>query len=123
MKKSKCRGNDTILKNGEWYYDGTDELVSENYKTKPCGNCGKEYTKDGHDGCLGNLIGIMNACCGHGNIDESYVQFWDGEVISGEDATFILNVLKKYKRKDGEEIKEIYVPNTGWVEVKDKGDK
>lgn len=65
----------------------------------PCGNCGKHYTKEGHDGCLGTLIGVMNACCGHGEIDECYIQFLDGESVRGIDAKIILDVLKKYRKE------------------------
>lgn len=62
----------------------------------PCGNCGKRRTDEGHDACLGTLIGVMNACCGHGNEDEAYIQFLDGECVRGKDAKIILNMLKKY---------------------------
>ena len=41
----------------------------------------------------------MNACCGHGNGREAYVQFLDGFSLSGEDAIVILKVLKKYKKE------------------------
>lgn len=54
-----------------------------------------DSTKESHDGCLGTLQGIMNACCGHGQINQSYVQFLDGSCIHGEDAMTILNILKK----------------------------
>ncbi len=41
-----------------------------------CDHCGKSITKEGHDGCMGTLQGnVMNACCGHGNINAAYVQF------------------------------------------------
>jgi len=113
-----CRGNETFLKDGKYYYVDTNELVSETYKTRPCGNCGRAYTSDGHDGCLGNLIGIMNACCGHGNREEAYVQFLDGEVIGGEDAHCILEVLKRHRKLDGEQAKEIWVNGIGWVKTK-----
>ena len=39
----------------------------------------------------------MNACCGHGDIEEAYIQFWDGSCIRGEDAKTIQNILKKYQ--------------------------
>jgi len=96
MVKSKCRGNDTEFINNKWVYSDTKEPVSENYKHRPCGHCGKICTEEGHDGCLGTLIGAMNACCGHGNIDEAYIQFWDGSRIGGEDAKVIQDILKKY---------------------------
>jgi len=40
-----------------------------------CGHCGRDATPEGHDGCVGTLIGVMNACCGHGNPEAAYVQF------------------------------------------------
>lgn len=44
-----------------------------------CEKCGKGPTDKGHDGCLGTLPGnIMNACCGHGNDDQAYIQYCSG---------------------------------------------
>ena len=58
-------------------------------------NCGK--TSEGHDDCLGTLIGLMNACCGHGHGDDdvAYVQFIDGTTVHGDDARTIQAILKK----------------------------
>lgn len=30
---------------------------------------------DGHDACLGEIPGAVNACCGHGYIDVAYIQY------------------------------------------------
>lgn len=58
-----------------------------------CAKCGLPPTPEGHDGCLGTLPGpIMNACCGHGNDSQAYIQYWESEaggervIINGEDA-------------------------------------
>lgn len=52
-----------------------------------CAKCKKGPTIEGHDGCLGTLPGqIMNACCGHGNDKQAYVQYFDGKRIAGDDA-------------------------------------
>jgi len=52
-----------------------------------CKKCKKGPTKEGHDGCLGTLPGlIMNACCGHGNDAQAYIQYWGGDRISGDRA-------------------------------------
>ena len=52
-----------------------------------CAKCKKGPTKEGHDGCLGTLDGpVMNACCGHGNDDQAYIQYWGGRCIRGIDA-------------------------------------
>jgi len=47
---------------------------------RPCGHCGLTDTLEGHDGCLGTLMGVVNACCGHGTPSEAYLQFPDGEL-------------------------------------------
>ena len=57
-----------------------------------CTNCRKGPTPEGHDGCLGTLPGlIMNACCGHGDNNVAYIQYWGengkgGKRISGDEA-------------------------------------
>jgi len=101
MVTSKNRGNEIYFKeeNKIWYYKDTNLSVPNTHLDHHCGNCGNDYTEEGHDGCLGTLVGIMNSCCGHGNVSESYVQFWDGEVITGRDAKIIQDVLKKHKAK------------------------
>lgn len=70
---------------GAWVYADTGQLVSE-APDRPCGHCGLANTADGHDGCLGTLAGVMNACCGHGREDSAYIQRLDGSVISGPQA-------------------------------------
>lgn len=60
-----------------------------------CQFCGKNRTPEGHDGCLGELIGVANACCGHGKVNKAYVQFLDGTVVECEDAIYIQKILKK----------------------------
>lgn len=97
MVKSKNRGNDIEFINDMWIYSDTKESVANNYMHKTCGYCGRTYTEEGHDGCLGTLQGLMNACCGHGNIEEAYVQFWDGSCVRGQDAKIIQDILKKYQ--------------------------
>lgn len=49
--------------------------------------------------CLGSLAGVMNACCGHGDITEAYVQFLDGFCIRGRDAKIVLGILKKWNNR------------------------
>lgn len=52
-----------------------------------CKKCKKGPTEEGHDGCLGALPGpVMNACCGHGNDRQAYIQYWDGKRIAGHEA-------------------------------------
>ena len=80
--ESKYRGHEIIIENKVWFYKDTKEPVSSNTFRK-CGKCGKSNTKEGHDGCLETLKYLMNACCGHGVINESYVQFQNGFCLRG----------------------------------------
>ena len=95
----KFRGNEITTKDGVSHYlNGS--LTVDNWKTMPCGRCGKTFDKNGHDSCLGELIGLMNACCGHGNDEEAYIQFLDGNCVRGKDAIKIQEILKKYSNEN-----------------------
>lgn len=60
-----------------------------------CAKCNLPPTDEGHDGCLGTLPGpIMNACCGHGNDNQAYIQYWGGLRVSGGYAIEEQNKLK-----------------------------
>lgn len=96
MQKSYIRGHEIEFLNGEWVYCDTKEPTQSSFGERSCGYCNEFRTPEGHDACLGTLNGVMNACCGHGQINEAYVQFMDGYSIHGKDATTILDVLKKY---------------------------
>jgi hypothetical protein len=95
MAKSYLRGHEIEYLNNEWVYSDTKQSTVQTYAERPCGYCGKTQTTEGHDGCLGTLPGIMNACCGHGQTNEVYVQFLDGTSIHREDAITILEILKR----------------------------
>ena len=82
----KFRGHN-IYEYGEvWRYEDNDDVVSDTYENRTCGNCDKHNTAEGHDGCLGTLPDVLNACCGHGNPNEAYVQFKDGSMVDGNEA-------------------------------------
>lgn len=89
----KYRGHKIEREAGKWVYSDTKEPTVNNRRA--CGHCGLPDTKEGHDGCLGTLPDVMNACCGHGEIAEAYVQFPDGKIIQGDRA--INFQLKKVK--------------------------
>ena len=69
------------------------------YEKQFCGHCKKHRTKEGHDGCIGALKNVMNACCGHGENKVAYVQFNhklfykepNKSRLSGEDALIYIN--------------------------------
>lgn len=66
-----------------------------------CIKCNLGPTEEGHDGCLGTLpYPVMNACCGHGADNQAYIQYWDGEIIRGDEA---LSVQKRFVDKRGDQ--------------------
>jgi hypothetical protein len=82
MIKSTSRGHEIYFKNDKWYYSDNDELTRINGKVRSCKKCGKG-PDEGPDPCLGNLSGISNACCGHGDREKSYIRFTNGIVLKG----------------------------------------
>jgi hypothetical protein len=87
---NKYRGHIIYQENDIWFYKDTKEPVSEN-KNRACGHCDLPNTAEGHDGCLGTLPDVQNACCGHGSITDVYVQFYDYTRISGVEAREFIN--------------------------------
>jgi hypothetical protein len=90
---SKYRGNYIKLVGDKWVYSDTQESVEDTHESRPCGNCNRVRTDEGHDACLGTLPLVINACCGHGEIEEAYVQFLDGSIVSGEDTKIMIVLL------------------------------
>lgn len=99
MSESYLRGYKIEMLNGEWVFSDTKESTVKTWRKRPCGHCGEYNTPEGHDGCLGTLQGIMNACCGHGQINDAYVQFLDGFTINGKDAVTVMQILKNHSKK------------------------
>lgn len=60
--------------------------VEDTWRERGCGHCGLASTPEGHDGCLGTLPGVVNACCGHGLQALAYAQFQDGSELRGVEA-------------------------------------
>jgi len=90
------RGHKLVRIGTEWRYADTLDLVVWG-DGRPCGFCGKHSTPEDHDGCLGTLPGVMNACCGHGpdGHEGAYVQFPDGVCIRDEAAMAFFNEFRK----------------------------
>lgn len=50
----------------------------------PCRQCGREYLPgEEPDPCLGELPGVAEACCGHGDQRKGYVMFTNGVLLRG----------------------------------------
>lgn len=98
MSKQTLRGNEIYIdKNGNYRYSDNKTYTVENWEAKPCGFCGLGFTEQGHDGCIGTLANVMNACCGHGITKDAYVQFNNKKRIEGQEA---LNYIQKNKAID-----------------------
>ena len=84
MIKSYRRGHEIACVDDVWIY--VDDKTPTEGTERNCGFCGEGNTVEDHDGCLGTLPNVRNACCGHGQVEESYVQFEDGSEARGVDA-------------------------------------
>lgn len=80
---TSVRGHEIKYVNGRWLFADTQEPTTN---TRPCGFCGEFATLEGHDSCLGTLPDVRNACCGHGQTRDAYIQFTDGVCVRGEAA-------------------------------------
>lgn len=74
VDRSYLRGHPIYFDGQVWRYVDTDEPTASTWQNRPCGRCNRFPTADGHDACLGTLPGVMNACCGHGQQKDAYVQ-------------------------------------------------
>ena len=69
-----------------WRFEDDGSPVADSWTKRPCGHCGELATKKGHDRCIANLPGVVNACCGHGEDTDAYVMFENGVYLQGDDA-------------------------------------
>ena len=69
MVKAHSRRHVILFIDGQWVYEDTNELLSDN---RPCKRCGKLPTIEGYDACIGYVENAVSACCGHGE-EKGYV--------------------------------------------------
>jgi hypothetical protein len=62
-----------------------------------CPRCGSEPTTQGHDACLANLPGVVNACCGHG-LMPPYATLSSGFCLRGKALLIYLEKVAKLER-------------------------
>lgn len=96
MTKGNLRGHPI-------YWDGHQFLyLDDNTRTvgnpRGCAACKLPDREDGHDACLGELPGVMNACCGHGDVGEAYIQYPNGHSLRG--ALALKELGKKAEERD-----------------------
>lgn len=95
--KSIYRGHEVACIGGQWFYTSNMQSIQSDLN-RECSECKCSPGDEGHDQCLGKLVGLMAACCGHGEVEKAYVQFLDGINIYGVDAKTIQEILKKYNK-------------------------
>ncbi len=99
--RSKWRGHEIEVPPGAFrkfvFSDIGEPTAGSN---RPCGHCHKHQTVEGHDACLGTLPGVRNACCGHGEVADAYVQLMIGKHVQGADAVKLIEQLRKEGRNN-----------------------
>lgn len=58
-----------------WVYADTKNRCGLGFEIRPCKKCGKVFGFNEPDPCLGELSGVINACCGHGIPKMAYINF------------------------------------------------
>ncbi len=90
--RSKWFGHEIEFVGGEFVFSDTGEPTAGS--DRACGHCYKRSTVEGHDACLGTLPGVKNACCGHGQVAEAYVQLVGGKHVQGLAAVKLIEQLR-----------------------------
>ncbi len=85
MRTGRLRGHQIYCDDRDvWrYVDSNEPTVGAE---RSCGVCLEPTGPSGHDPCIGEVPGAINACCGHGEEQEAYVEYPDGVRVSGMDA-------------------------------------
>lgn len=84
MQKSYFRGWPIIWLGDkeQWVYENDlSPLPANGGDIRSCKKCGKIFSLESHDPCLGILPGIKQACCGHGAKGKSFICFDNGLII------------------------------------------
>jgi len=81
MSRSKLRGHPIYFDGECWRYANNRQKTVGN--KRPCKLCPNDKSETDYDFCLGKLGRVINACCGHGERNESYIQFENGLIVSG----------------------------------------
>lgn len=90
---SHLRGYPIYRDGDAWRYLDTGAPTAGTWRDRTCGCCGEATKADGHDPCIRALPGVSNACCGHGELDEAYVQLDSGPCLYGAKAAAFFKIL------------------------------
>lgn len=98
IKPDSLRGHAIYFDGREFRFSDNHQSTVETWKDRPCGHCGLNNTPEGHDGCLGTLPGVSNACCGHGVDRAAYIQYTDGTEVRGIEVFEEVRQMKRHER-------------------------
>lgn len=85
IQRHYLRGHPIRFDGEQWCYIN-DDSPTVGAAERPCGHCGRARSPEGHDGCLGTVPGVVNACCGHGEDRRAYVVLASGKRLGGTEA-------------------------------------
>jgi hypothetical protein len=78
------RNEDEDVYSPTWYADDGETVDGQYGVERPCPRCHETADDyDSPDPCLGQIPGVVGACCGHGNIEQAHVVFDDHSVLHG----------------------------------------
>jgi len=69
--KSFSRGHPIEFNGINWIYSDNKKLIDT---MRACLKCKQIPTKEGYDACIGFILGIKSACCGHGVLDNKILK-------------------------------------------------
>ena len=76
----------------QWIYCDTLKPIDWD---RPCVRCGAVIAKGTPDPCYGQMEGVTGACCGHGDVKKQYINFANGDGLSGEECEVYMTNLQK----------------------------
>jgi len=102
------------LRGHKIYWDGKEFRYSDNHtatagdrQSRDCGSCALPNRKDEHDACIGELPGdVINACCGHGEVTEAYIQYSNKPSLRGVAAVTEMQALVKSRLQKEKNVTE-----------------
>lgn len=89
---------------GFWVWSDTKEpLPGAGGADRPCKRCGADMEQHESDRCLGDLPGVNNACCGHGDESKAYIRLNCGIALTGDSMKEFLEGMREFEKSNKSE--------------------